>query len=265
MKKLYSILCMMVVALTTIASAQEKTGVATDYPGYLNVNILDLETNELSPVAVNEANTITITKYGDGTCDFLLPNFTLSAMELSLGDILVEGATVTTDEAGVETYAGFVKDMPLLGGELIADVTLNGTITAEGVVNMVIDVLWEGIPIQCTFTTNVVKVGESTDYPGYLNVEIFDAETNEWVAIAQNEEKSITITEYEDATCDFLLPDLYLSALEMSLGDILVEGATFTKDEEEVKTYAGEVKEMPLLGGALVADVTLMVLLQSQM
>ena len=147
--------------------------------------------------------------------------------------------------------------MPLLGGELIADVTLNGTITAEGVVNMVIDVLWEGIPIQCTFTTNVVKVGESTVYPGYLNVEIFDAETNEWVAIAENEEKSITITEYEDATCDFLLPDLYLSALEMSLGDILVEGATFTKDEEEVKTYAGEVKDMPLLGGSLVADVTL--------
>ena len=238
-------------------AGEEKVGIATEYPGYLNVAILDTETGESMPVAENESNTITITEYEDGTCDFLLPNFALSAMELELGDILVEGATVTKDEEGIATYNGFVKDMPLLGGELIADVTLNGTITAEGVVNMAIDVLWEGTPIQCTFTTNVVKVGESTDYPGYLNVEIFDAETNEWVAIAENEEKSITITEYEDATCDFLLPDLYLSALEMSLGDILVEGATFTKDEEEVKTYAGEVKDMPLLGGALVADVTL--------
>ena len=118
----------------------------------------------MSPVAVNEANTITITKYGDGTCDFLLPNFTLSAMELSLGDILVEGATVTIDEAGVETYAGFVKDMPLLGGELIADVTLNGTINAEGVVDMKIDVLWMGIPIECTFTTN--------EKSGVENIEI---------------------------------------------------------------------------------------------
>ena len=238
-------------------AGEEKVGIATEYPGYLNVAILDTETGESMPVAENESNTITITEYEDGTCDFLLPNFALSAMELELGDILVEGATVTKDEEGIATYNGFVKDMPLLGGELIADVTLNGTITAEGVVNMAIDVLWEGTPIQCTFTTNVVKVGESTDYPGYLNVEIFDVETNEWVAIAENEEKSITITEYEDSTCDFLLPDLYLSALEMSLGDILVEGATFTKDEEDVKTYAGEVKEMPLLGGALVADVTL--------
>lgn len=238
-------------------AGEEKVGVSTDYPGFLNVNILDLETNEMSPVAVNEGKSITITEYEDGTCDFLLPNLYLATLDMSLGDILVEGATVTKGEDGVATYVGKVDQMPLLGGELIADVTLNGTITAGGVVNMAIDVLWEGIPIQCTFTTNVVKVGESTDYPGYLNVEILDVETNTWETIAQNEEKSITITEYEDATCDFLLPDLYLSALEMSLGDILVEGATFTKDEEEVKTYAGEVKEMPLLGGALVADVTL--------
>ena len=161
MKKLYSILCMMVVALTTIASAQEKTGVATDYPGYLNVTILDTETGESMPVAENETNTITITEYADGTCDFLLPNFALSAMELELGDILVEGATVTVDAAGVETYKGFVKDMPLLGGELIADVTLSGTITAAGVVDMKIDVLWMEIPIACTFTSSEVGGIES--------------------------------------------------------------------------------------------------------
>ena len=174
MKKLYSILLCVVVALTSIAAAQENAGVATNYPGYLNVNILDVETGELAPVAVNESNTITITKYGDGTCDFLLPNFTLSAMELSLGDILVEGATVTTDEAGVETYAGFVKDMPLLGGELIADVTLNGTITAEGVVDMKIDVLWMGTPIACTFTTNQVTGVENIIIENQGNVEYYN-------------------------------------------------------------------------------------------
>ena len=164
MKKLYSILCMMLVAMTTIASAQEKTGVSTNYPGYLNVTILDTETGESMPVAENETNTITITEYADGTCDFLLPNFALSAMELELGDILVEGATVTRDDAGAATYNGFVKDMPLLGGELIADVTLNGTITAEGVVDMKIDVLWMEIPIECTFT--------STEKSGIENIEI---------------------------------------------------------------------------------------------
>ena len=257
MKKLYSILLCVVVALTSIATAQENAGVATNYPGYLNVNILDVETGELAPVAVNESNTITITKYGDGTCDFLLPNFTLSAMELSLGDILVEGATVTTDEAGVETYAGFVKDMPLLGGELIADVTLNGTIKANGVVDMKIDVLWMGTPIACTFTTNEVVPSVVTEYPGYLNVNILDLETNELSPVAVNEANTITITKYGDGTCDFLLPNFALSAMELELGDILVEGATVTKDEAGVATYSGFVKDMPLLDGALIADVTL--------
>ena len=257
MKKLYSILCMMVVALATIASAQEKTGVATDYPGYLNVTILDTETGESMPVAENETNTITITEYADGTCDFLLPNFALSAMELELGDILVEGATVTKDEAGVATYNGFVKDMPLLDGALIADVTLGGTISANGVVNMLIDVLWDGVPIKCTFTTKEVKSGVSTDYPGYLNVTILDTETGESMPVAENETNTITITEYEDGTCDFLLPNFALSAMELELGDILVEGATVTKDEAGVATYNGFVKDMPLLDGALIADVTL--------
>ena len=47
MKKLYSILLCVVVALTSIATAQENAGVATNYAGYLNVNILDVETGEL--------------------------------------------------------------------------------------------------------------------------------------------------------------------------------------------------------------------------
>ena len=240
-------------------AGEEKVGIATEYPGFLNVTILDTETGESVPVAENESNTITITEYEDGTCDFLLPNFALSAMELELGDILVEGATVTKDEEGVATYNGFVKDMPLLGGELIADVTLGGTISAAGVVEMTIDVLWEGTPIKCTFTTNEVvnKVGVSTEYPGYLNVAILDTETGESEPVAENESNTITITEYEDGTCDFLLPNFALTAMELELGDILVEGATVTKTEDGTATYNGYVEGMPLLGGELIADVTL--------
>ena len=239
--------------------APAKVGVSTDYPGFLNVKIYDEETGEWVPIAVNENNSITITKYEDGTCDFLLPNFTLSAMELTLGDILVEGATVTVDEAGVSTYNGYVEDMPLLGGALVADVTLSGTINAEGVVNMTINVVWDGTPIECTFTTNEIieKVGVSTDYPGYLNVNIYDEETGEWAPVAENESNSITITEYEDGTCDFLLPNFALSAMELTLGDILVEGATVEKSDDGISTYNGYVEDMPLLEGALVADVTL--------
>ena len=132
-----------------------KVGVTTEYPGYLNVNIYDAETDDWGSVAENENKSITITEYEDGTCDFLLPQLYLASLGMELGDILVEGATVTKAEDGTATYSGFVKDMPLLGGELIADVTLNGTISAESVVDMKIDVLWMGIPIECTFTTNI--------------------------------------------------------------------------------------------------------------
>ena len=137
--------------------ASAKEGVSTDYPGYLNGSILDPESTEKIPFAENDAKTITITEYEDGTCDFLLPNFSLASMGLELGDILIENATVTKDANGVATYNGFVDDMALLGGELVADVTLGGTITAEGVVDMKIDVLWDGIPIECTFTSYEVN------------------------------------------------------------------------------------------------------------
>ena len=132
-----------------------KEGVSTEYPGYLNGKIYDADLDEWAPFAENEEKTITITEYTDGTCDFLLPNLALASLELELGDIKVEGATVAADGQGGKTYAGYVEGMPLFGGELIADVTLNGTIDALGEVNMNIDVVWEGLPIVCTFTTKM--------------------------------------------------------------------------------------------------------------
>ena len=251
MKKLYSILFLMLLALSSIANAQETAGVKTEYPGYLNVTILDTETGESMPVAENESNTITITEYADGTCDFLLPNFALSAMQLELGNILVEGATVTKDEAGVATYNGFVKDMPLLDGALIADVTLGGTITADGVVNMLIDVLWDGVPIKCTFTTKEVKAGVATDYPGYLNVTMMDE------AVVVNQANTINIVENGNGTCVFTLPDFRLEEGGDSMGDITVENVTMTTAADGVTTYEGIKNGLELLGGELVVDVTL--------
>ena len=141
--------------------APAKEGVSTVYPGFLNGAIIDPETNEEMPFAENESKQITITEYEDGTCDFLLPDLYLSLLDLNLGDILVEGAAVTKGADGVSTYAGFVDDMALLGGALLADVTLSGTISAEGVVDMLINVDWDGTPIVCTFTSNEVNGVES--------------------------------------------------------------------------------------------------------
>ena len=262
MKKLYSILFVMMLALSSIANAQGKSnGVSTDYSGYLNIAMTNPETGESGLITENAEKTITITEYADGTCDFLLPNFVLSTEEddMELGDILVEGAIVTKNEEGVATYNGYIENMPLLDGAIEVEVTLNGAISADAVVDMKIDVLWMEIPIACTFTTNKVKFGESTDYPGYLNIAMTNPETGESGLITENAEKTITITEYTDGTCDFLLPNFVLSTEEddMELGDILVEGATVTKGDDGISTYAGEIKDMPLLEGSIVADVTL--------
>ncbi len=155
-------------------AGEEKVGVSTQYPGYLNGAIIDVETNENMVFAENEEKVITITEYEDGTCDFLLPDLYLSMLEMSLGDILVEGATVTKGADGVATYEGFVDDMALLGGELFADVTLNGTISAAGVVEMTINVDWDGVPIVCTFTTNQVTGVENIIIENQGNVEYYN-------------------------------------------------------------------------------------------
>ena len=155
-------------------AGNEKVGVSTQYPGYLNGAIIDVETNENMVFAENEEKVITITEYEDGTCDFLLPDLYLSMLEMSLGDILVEGATVTKGADGVATYEGFVDDMALLGGELFADVTLNGTISAAGVVEMTINVDWDGVPIVCTFTTNQVTGVENIIIENQGNVEYYN-------------------------------------------------------------------------------------------
>ena len=154
--------------------APAKEGVSTIYPGYLNGAIIDVETNEEMVFAENESKQITITEYEDGTCDFLLPNLYLSLLDLPLGDILVEGATVTKGADGVSTYTGFVDDMALLGGALFADVTLSGTISASGEVNMLINVDWDGTPIVCTFTSKEVNGVENIIAPIEGEVEYFN-------------------------------------------------------------------------------------------
>lgn len=139
--------------------APAKQGEATDYPGYLNIDMQEGET--LSNIATDDPATITITDYNDGTCDFLLPNLVLTSLGMELGDIKVESATVVKNADGSSTYTGTVEKMPLLGGDIIADVILNGTISDAGTVNMKIDVMWilaesdrtADVPIYVTFTT----------------------------------------------------------------------------------------------------------------
>lgn len=106
----------------------------TDYPGYLTVGF------GTGYLAANKVANVQIVDKKNGKCDFVLPNFEMLGM--SLGDIVVPDATMSADGMGTTTYTGEVKGMELAGGNIVADVALNGTIDKQGKADMTVDVVW---------------------------------------------------------------------------------------------------------------------------
>lgn len=95
-----------------------------------------------------------ITPLGNGKCNFLLPDFALDldgSGPVNMGDITVENCTMTSNADGSTTYTGTKNGLSLLDGDIIADVTLNGTEDKNGNLVMNIPVLWEGIEINVDF------------------------------------------------------------------------------------------------------------------
>lgn len=139
------------------------------YPGVLNIEMLS------DNLASNKPATIEITPAGEGKCTFTLPNFVLEMAgeePIVLGDIVVNDVT-TSEENGVTTYNGDVKGLQLAGGTIVADVTLNGTISGNNVV-MNIDVMWSGIPIKVTFTSTTSGITDITVDNSNAPVEFYN-------------------------------------------------------------------------------------------
>lgn len=155
---------------TYILTDQPLASAATEYKGKLTINMAG---ENLTPEGGQSAS-ILITPDADGTCTFVLPNFALDMGNgpMQLGDITVTGVTMTQEGTNIN-YAGNVKDMELAGGQLKADVSLTGITTPDGTAAMTINVVWNGIPITCTFngeTAGIETVVNDQDGP----VEYFD-------------------------------------------------------------------------------------------
>lgn len=127
------------------------------YSGYLNIEMNGGMMTENQPTAV------VITETGDNKCTFVLPDLALDMGygPVSLGKIEVPDVTITENN-GVKTYAGKVDGMKLMGGAIVADVVLNGTIDAADKVSMKIDVMWNNIPINVTFTSDKAGISDIT-------------------------------------------------------------------------------------------------------
>lgn len=83
-------------------------------------------------------------------------------------------------------------------------------------------------------------------YQGYLNVKMG------YGYIAGNDAHGIIITDNNDGTCDFLLPDL---TVLMPLGDIEIKNMNVTTDASGLKTYRGVENNKKLMNGAITANV----------
>ena len=246
MKKIYYTLFALILMTASSFTMQAQTS----YDGYLNIEMMG------QPLAIDSPATVEITENGDGTCTFALPNFSLdlgAGEPTLLGDIIVENVTMTTDDNGTTTYAGSVDGLQLAQGVITANVDINGTITADDVIDFDIDVEWvsggAGIPISVTFTSSKMA---STEYEGYLNIEM------KGQPLAIDSPATVEITNNGDGTCTFALPNfsLDLGAGEPTLlGDIIVENVTMTTDDNGTTTYAGSVDGLQLAQGVITANV----------
>lgn len=154
-----------------VTFTSDKVFAASEYPGFITI-----EMNETN-IAENQEAKIIITPTSETECTFLLPDFTIEDLG-TLGDIKVEGVEMS-EGSEVTTYTGEVKGMQLLGGAIIADVKINGTITSAGKVDMAIAVEWDNggamIPINVTFTSDRVETSISIiEQPEDTAAEYYD-------------------------------------------------------------------------------------------
>lgn len=95
------------------------------------------------------------------------------------------------------------------------------------------------------YTAPVVK-----QYAGILNVEMVGED------VIANATQEVTISYYNDNTCDFSLPDFMFAG--NNIGNIEIPNVKVSEDAAGTKTFTdGEVEAMELAGGGIVAHVVL--------
>ena len=217
--------------------------VETTYQGYLNVKM------GYGYLAGNDAHDITITDYNDGTCDFLLPDLTVL---MPLGDIEIKNMNVTSDASGLKTYSGVENNKKLMGGDIIANVKVNGTIDAKGTVNMDVDVVWlygeNEIPIKVKFTSS--ELSETVD--GYYFIVKEDkSNTYGWATIKENQPTQLLVYPKSNGEggADYRLTVKNLVWDGMLNGDFVVERAAIKEDENSNPIYFVENAPVSFMGG----------------
>lgn len=212
----------------------------TSYPGYLNIAMGD------SQIAYNNMAQVTITDYKNGTCDFVMPN--LSVLGMTLGDIALEDVTIV-DVDGGKQYKGHVDGMSLMEGAITANVTLNGRISAEGVADMDIDVVWlnEGteIPIKVSFASEMTVLEEAKGYYYVLKEKVPQIE-----GIASSLDLYLT-GELSELQGKMIVKDVRFveDEVEQVFGDIVLDGVEISGSPTDEMVFGGTIDNVALANG----------------
>lgn len=169
----------------------------------------------------------------------------------TLTSLTVGGETIALQE-GVYNY-NLKTDMPSVSKKDVDAVCkskfANADVTIDNVNKQIKVVVTNqgGKDIDgATSHTYTLQYPVKTTYQGYLNVKMG------YGYLAGNDAHGITITDYNDGTCDFLLPDL---TVLMPLGDIEIKNMNVTSDASGLKTYSGVENNKKLMDGAITANV----------
>lgn len=131
----------------------------TEAKGSAYDGILTIEMNGMDMTGGGKQAILEIIPSADGkTATMILPDLKLDGIG-NLGSIVVENVEVASWEDNTRDYTATVKGMKLMGGSIIADVDLEGFVDADGVADMVISVVWEGINIDVHFIGELTSSG----------------------------------------------------------------------------------------------------------
>lgn len=166
----------------------------------------------------------------------------------TLTSLKVGGETIALQD-GVYNY-NFKTDMPSVSKKDIVAVCksqfADADVTIDNVNKQIKIVVTNQGGKDADGATSHTYTLQYPTYQGYLNVKMG------YGYIAGNDAHGIIITDNNDGTCDFLLPDL---TVLMPLGDIEIKNMNVTTDASGLKTYSGAENNKKLMNGAITANV----------
>lgn len=164
----------------------------------INVNFLGMVSSSLNTVSLKNA---------DGAVSFTMENFSfsMSGSTMPIGDVKLDNVVLSENADGSTHVTAYNEALALLGGNIVAEVTVTGDVTAEGGLTANVQITWNNMPI----TAEVSPVPFAVSVAGRTLVVTgkVDADVAALVIPTGSEVGSVDLTEVELgdglATSDF--------------------------------------------------------------